>query len=86
MEAGIFRQRCGDHALADIGFDQDQRLAVGGGAIADRPDIERGVRPGRLREIFDDAGDVVVAFDQQHVAGLASVARNASGSDGVKGS
>ncbi len=28
------------------------------------------MRPGRLREIFDDAGNVVVAFDQQHVAGL----------------
>ena len=28
------------------------------------------MRPGRLREIFDDAGNVVVALDQQHVAGL----------------
>ncbi len=26
--------------------------------------------PGRLRQILDDAGDAVVAFDQQHVAGL----------------
>src|SRR4051794_6034923 len=26
------------------------------------------MRPGRLREIFDDAGNTVVAFDQEHVA------------------
>ena len=26
------------------------------------------MRPGRLGQIFDDAGDVIVAFDQQHVA------------------
>ena len=70
VKAGIFRQRRADHALADIGLDQHQRLAVRGVAVADRPDIERGMRPGRLREILDDAGDVVVAFDQQHVAGL----------------
>src|SRR6185312_15299419 len=44
--------------------------ALGGDAVADRPDIERGVRPGRLREILDDAGDVVVAFDEKDVAGL----------------
>ena len=68
MVAGIFRQRRRHHALADIGLDQHQRLAVRGLALADRPDIERGMRPGRLREIFDDAGNVIVAFDQQHVA------------------
>ena len=33
------------------------------------------MRPGRLGEIFDDAGDVVVAFDQQHVAGLRASAQ-----------
>ena len=70
MKAGIFRQGCCDHAFADIGFDQHQRLAVRGGAIADRPDIKRGMRPGRLRQVLDDAGNVVVAFDEDHVAGL----------------
>ncbi len=37
------------------------------------------MRPGRLREIFDDAGNVVVAFDQQHVAGLGALARKRVG-------
>ena len=46
------------------------RLAVGLHGAFDRPDIERGMRPGRLRQIFDDAGDAVVAFDQQHIARL----------------
>ena len=71
--ARIFRQRRTDHAFAEIGFDQNQRLAVFGLAVADAADIERGMRPGGLGEIFDDAGDVVVAFDQQHVAGLQRV-------------
>ena len=66
--ARIFRQRRPDHALAEIGFDQNQRFAVGGLAVADAPDIKRGMRPGGLGEIFDDAGNVVVALDQQHVA------------------
>ena len=42
----------------------------GGGAVADRSDIERGMRPCRLGQVFDDAGNMIVAFDQQHVAGL----------------
>src|SRR6202022_3247991 len=42
---------------------------------ADRSDIERGMRPGRLREIFDDAGNAVVAFDQEHIAGLDDAAQ-----------
>jgi hypothetical protein len=46
------------------------RFAVLGRAAEHRPDIERRVRPGRLGEILDDAGDVVVAFDQKHVPGL----------------
>ena len=33
------------------------------------------MRPGRLRQIFDDAGDAVVALDQQHVAGLDDAAQ-----------
>ena len=33
------------------------------------------MRPGRLRQVFDDAGNAVVAFDQQHVAGLDDAAQ-----------
>src|ERR1700680_2134872 len=44
------------------------RLALARGAPLDRPDVERGMRPGRLRQVLDDAGNAVVAFDQQHVA------------------
>src|SRR6202043_3723290 len=43
-------------------------LAVGPGSAVDRADIKRGMRPGGLREIFDDAGNPVVALDQQHIA------------------
>src|SRR5260370_6190185 len=45
------------------------RLALARRATLDRPDVERGMRPGRWRQILDDPGDAVVAFDQQHVAG-----------------
>ena len=68
MIGKIFRHRRRGDALADFGLDQDMRFAVGLGCAVDRPDIERGVRPGRLREIFDDAGNAAVAFDQQHIA------------------
>ncbi|ODM82993.1 hypothetical protein A6452_18650 [Bradyrhizobium elkanii] len=66
----IFRQRRGGHALADIGLDQHMLFAVRLERAVDRSDKQRGVRPGRLREVFDDAGNPVVAFDQQHIAGL----------------
>ena len=46
------------------------RLAVGLLGAADWSDIERGMRPGGLRQILDDTGDPVVAFDQAHVAGF----------------
>ena len=45
-------------------------LAVRLDGAVDGADIKRGMRPGRLREVFDDAGDAAVALDQQHVAGL----------------
>jgi hypothetical protein len=64
----ILRQRRRRHALADIGFDQDMRLAIGFHRAVDRADIKCGMRPGRLRQVFDDAGNPVVALDQQHVA------------------
>jgi hypothetical protein len=70
VKPDILRQRRGDDALADIGFNQNMRFAVRRGAACDRSDIERRMRPRRLREIFDDAGNVVVALDQKHVAGF----------------
>jgi putative transposase len=69
VEAVVFRERRTDDSLPEIGFNQHQRLAVRRGALADRPDVERSMGPGGLREVLDDAGDVVVALDQQHVAG-----------------
>ena len=56
--------------VVQIGFYQIARLALGRYAARDRPDIKRRMRPGRLREIFDDAGNVVAALDQQDIAGL----------------
>src|SRR6185369_118298 len=49
--------------------------AVGFVGAVNRTDIERAVRPGGLREVFDDAGDAAVAFDQQHIAGLDDTAQ-----------
>ena len=71
--------------MPSFGLDQRVRLAVRGGAVVERTDIERRMRPGRLGEILDDAGNVIVAFDQQHVAGPSDAA-SASGSLGVNGS
>src|ERR1700733_4517487 len=51
------------------------RFAVGLGRAVDRADEQRGMRPGGLREIFDDAGNPVVAFDQQDIAGLDNAAQ-----------
>jgi hypothetical protein len=51
------------------------RLAVGLASAIDRADIERAVRPGGLREVFDDAGDAVVALDEQDIAGLDDTAQ-----------
>src|SRR5258707_240014 len=64
----IFRQRRRRHALADIGLDQDMRFAIGLGRAVDQADKQRGMRPCGLRQVFDDAGNPVVALDQQHVA------------------
>ena len=63
-----FGERRGIDADPEFRLDQRMRLAFRG-AVIERADIERRMRPGRLREILDDAGDLVVAFDQQHVAG-----------------
>ena len=75
MIGEIFRKRRRGDALADIGLDQHMWLAVGLDGAIDRADIERAMRPGRLRQIFDDAGNPVVAFDQQHVSGLDDAAQ-----------
>jgi hypothetical protein len=71
----IFRQRRRSHAFADIGLDQDMRLAVGFRRAVDRADKKRGMRPGGLRQIFDDAGDPVIALDQQDIALLDDAAQ-----------
>jgi len=60
----------GADTTPDISLDEDVRLALFRHTAGDRPDKERRVRPGRLREIFDDARNIVVAFDQKHVARL----------------
>src|SRR6266705_7140452 len=75
MVRKIFRKRRRGHALVDIGLDQHMSLAVGLRHAVDRTDIERGMRPGGLREIFDDAGYPVVAFDQQDIALLDNAAQ-----------
>lgn len=62
------------HALGDIGLDEAAAFAVGARAlaVADQriTDIQRRVRPGRLREVLDGGGEAARAFDQQHVGRL----------------
>jgi hypothetical protein len=70
MKCRIFRKRRGHDPLAQVGLDQHMRAAVGGALVEARSDIECGMRPGRLREVFDDAGDAGIAFHQQDVARL----------------
>src|SRR5215813_1938912 len=41
----------------------------------DRADIERGMGPGGLGQVLDDAGNAVVAFDEQDVARLDDAAQ-----------
>jgi hypothetical protein len=63
----IFRQRRRHDSFFDIGFDQD--MGFGLGFWADhRPDVQRRMRPSRLSEIFDTAGDTAFALDQQNIA------------------
>jgi hypothetical protein len=56
--------------LPDFGLDQHVWLTFLGVGALDRSDIERSVRPSRLRQIFDDARNVAIALDQENVAGL----------------
>src|SRR4051794_24832899 len=51
------------------------RLAIGLGRAIDRTDIEGRMRPGRLRQILDYAGDAVIAFDQPDIAFLDDAAQ-----------
>src|ERR1700727_48745 len=51
------------------------RLAVRLLRPVDRSDEQCGMRPCRLCQVFDDAGDSIVAFDQQHVARLDNAAQ-----------
>jgi hypothetical protein len=51
------------------------RLTVGLVRAVNRADVKRAMRPGGLRQVFDDAGDAVVALDQQHIARLDDAAQ-----------
>jgi hypothetical protein len=49
--------------LAELGLDQHMRLTLKDGA-PNRSDIERSVRPSRLRQVLDNTGNVAGALDQ----------------------
>jgi hypothetical protein len=57
----VFRQWRRHDTLVDIGYDQDVGLVLGCGA-RHRLDVQRLMRPGRLSEIFDAAGNVTFAL------------------------
>ena len=76
MEAHIFGERNGDDAGIRLGLEEHIRLAVWRDVARPLADIERGVRPGRLREVFDGGGKPAIALDQEDVAGLQRFADN----------
>ncbi len=67
--AGERRDADAVNAIHEICFDEAV-CGVGKSAIAVRADIKSGVRPGRLRQIFDRRADLRIALNQQHVPGL----------------
>ena len=71
VQPGVLRQPDGAHTLDRVGLDQARCLAVGAGGpeVGTRPDVERGVRPGRLRQVLDRGAEAAVPLDEQHVAG-----------------
>ena len=69
----MLRQWRRHDTLVDIGYDQDVGLVLGCGA-RHRLDVQRLMRPGRLSEIFDAAGNATFALDQQNVTGSKGVA------------
>jgi hypothetical protein len=69
VKVEIFRQRRRHNAYRHIDFDEHMGLAVFLDFSGHRTDIESGMRPGRLRQIFDHPGDSIVALDQQNVTG-----------------
>ena len=81
----IGRQRHADDAGVQIGLHEIARLARRR-AAAVGSDIERGVRPGGLRQVLDDAGDTRAKLSISRMSPGLMQARNAAGSDGVNGS
>jgi hypothetical protein len=53
----------GANACADICFDKFERLAIASTQLYGAPDVERRVRPGRLRQILDRSAYAAVALD-----------------------
>src|SRR5262249_2738792 len=75
VELAVFRQRNRHHAVFDVRLDEAMRIALLAGPAEHRADMERRMRPGGLGQVLDDAGNMVVALDQQHVAGLQGIAQ-----------
>src|ERR1700730_9210856 len=66
----LFRHRRRYDAFAELSLDQHVRLAVRSVDANERADIEGGVRPRRLGQVFDNAGEVAVALDQKDITRL----------------
>jgi hypothetical protein len=71
--------------MLHVGLQQNIRLAVGCPIRGPRrllfPKIERGVRPGRLREKLDDGTESRVALNQQDIAGLERALKASAGGE-----
>jgi hypothetical protein len=71
----VARQRHGHAAFAERHLDEARPLGAVLGLGHGVAHIEGGMRPGRLGEVFDRRRDLLVAFDQQDVAGLQRAAQ-----------
>jgi hypothetical protein len=65
----IFRKRRGNDTLANLGLNKHVRVAVWRTSVGNPSDVKRGVRPIRLRQIFDYARNMAVPLDQQNIPG-----------------
>lgn len=68
MQLREFAHRHHAHALLHVHVAQHPRLFAFRRRAQVVADVERGVRPRRLRQVLDGAGEAAGAFHQQHVA------------------
>ena len=73
MQTGEFGHADQPHPLADIGLQETAGPAFRVERPLVRADEQRGMRPGRLRQVLDRQADARLAFDEQHCGATGNV-------------